>query len=199
MLSGGGSIGRRGAGRQSSALASTRRSRAARSTQGWWLGALPPPACIVGCPDAASAARCGRMAAVPNTKARQPAPTNGRVPAPTRPVSADSTAVPHVPDTASGETLPVDPYQAYTGQAEGYDYDTPDLNAVLPPFVAGLLGVAGRLLAVLAYRDAFVLGDKPLNRRSAKARATVLAHLPAECDRQDRAWRLAWARCLDDL
>jgi len=27
----------------------------------------------------------------------------------------------------------------------------------------------------------------------------VFTHLPAECDRQDRAWRLAWARCLDDV
>jgi hypothetical protein len=77
--------------------------------------------------------------------------------------------------------------------------DTPDLESVFPPFAAGLLAVAGRQLAVLAYRDAFVLGDKPLSRRSAKAKATVFAHLPAECDRQDRAWRLAWARCLDDL
>jgi hypothetical protein len=70
---------------------------------------------------------------------------------------------------------------------------------VLPPFVAGLLAMAGRMLGLLAYRDAFALGDQPLNRRSAKNKATVFTHLPTACDRQDRAWRLAWARCLDDL
>jgi hypothetical protein len=41
----------------------------------------------------------------------------------------------------------------------------------------------GRLLAVLAYRDAFLLSDKALNRRSAKGQGRpVFAHLPAECD-----------------
>ena len=93
----------------------------------------------------------------------------------------------------------MDPYGAYTEQAADYDYDTPDLGWVLPPFPAGLLAVAGRLLAVLAYRDAFALGDNALNRRSAKATATLFAQLPAECDRQDLTSRLAWARCLDDL
>jgi hypothetical protein len=126
---------------------------------------------------------------VPNTQTRRLAMTDGRVPVPA--VLAD--------DGDGGAVVPVDPYAAYTGQVDGYAYDTPDLVEVLPPFVAGLLAVAGRLLAVLAYRDAFVLGDKMLNRRSVKAKATVFAHLPAECDRQDRAWRLAWARCLDDL
>ncbi len=127
---------------------------------------------------------------MPNTQTRRPAMTNGQVPAPGAPADHDGD---------HGEVVPVDPYTAYTNQVAGYDYDTPDLAEVLPPLVAGLLAAAGRLLAVLAYRDAFVLGDKALNRRSAKAKATVFAHLPAECDRQDRAWRLAWARCLDDV
>jgi hypothetical protein len=130
------------------------------------------------------------MGAVPNTQARRPTMNNGHIPAP---------AAPADPDGDHGGVVPVDPYAAYTEQVAEHDYDTPDLAEVLPPFVAGLLGVAGRLLAVLAYRDAFVLGDKGLNRRSAKAKATVFAHLPAGCDRQGRAWRLAWARCLDDL
>jgi len=51
---------------------------------------------------------------------------------------------------------------------------------------------------VLANWDAFILADQPLNRQSAKARAraTVFVHLPVDCDRQDRTWRLARARCL---
>ena len=99
----------------------------------------------------------------------------------------------------AGATNPVDPYAAYTEMAEQFDYAVPPLDEVLPPLVAGLLRVAGRQLALLAYRDAFVLGDRPLNRRSAKHKATVFAQLPPECDGQDRQWRLAWARCLDDL
>jgi hypothetical protein len=76
------------------------------------------------------------------------------------------------------EAAAADPYAAYADRVADYDVDTPDLDWVLPPFVVGLLAVAGRLLAVLAYRDAFVLADRPLNRRSAKAKATVFAHLP---------------------
>ncbi|MDQ7907635.1 helix-turn-helix transcriptional regulator [Phytohabitans sp. ZYX-F-186] len=93
----------------------------------------------------------------------------------------------------------VDAYAAYTQHVEDYDYDNRDLDEVLPGFAARMVAVAGRQLAVLAYRDAFTLGDKPLNRRSKKATGTVFAHLPTMCDRQDRTWRLAWARCFDDL
>jgi len=143
------------------------------------------------------------MAAVPNTtKTGRPATTtDGRPTAHARPATGDCVVGEAAPPGRDGqvEAAPTDPYAAYTNQVEDYDVDTPDLSSVLPPFVAGLLAVAGRLLAVLAYRDAFVLADKPLNRRSAKAKATVFAHLPPECDRPDRAWRLAWARCLDDL
>jgi hypothetical protein len=143
------------------------------------------------------------MATVPNTtKTGRPATTtDGRVPTPTRPAGDDDGRGDTAPHERDGRAAPAptDPYEAYTDQVEDYAVDTADPGWVLPPFVAGLPAVAGRLLAVLAYRDAFALGDKPLNRRSAKANATVFAHLPLECDRQDRAWRLAWARCLDDL
>ncbi len=131
--------------------------------------------------------------------------TDARVsvaPDPTRPADADDCRAPGgaVVDERTGDpAVPVDPYAAYTEHAEDYDYGTPDLDEVLPEFAVGLLAAAGRLLATLAYRDAFTLGDKPLNRRSAKATATVFADLPPECDRQDRSWRLQWARCLDDL
>jgi hypothetical protein len=139
------------------------------------------------------------MTAVPNTNARQPATTPRPVPTPARPAGDDVQEDAPQDGPVRGTSPRADPYAAYTDEVEGYDYDTPDLAGVLPPFVAGLLAVAGRLQAVLAYRDAFALGDRPLNRRSAKAKETVFAHLPADCDRQDRAWRLAWARCLDDL
>jgi hypothetical protein len=139
------------------------------------------------------------MAAVSNTtKTGRPATTpDVRVPASGRPGGRGAPA-PSERGTATAAAA-ADPYAAYTDLAKDYDVDTPDLEWVLPPFVAGLLAVAGRQLASLAYRDVFVLGDKPLNRRSLKAKATVFADLPLECDRQAWTWRLAWARCLDDL
>ncbi len=116
----------------------------------------------------------------------------GPVSSPPRPIGEDDGRGASAPRAKDGRTAALaGPYEAYTDQAEDYDVDTPNLGWVFPPFLAGLLAVAGRQLAVLAYRDAFVLGDKPLSRRSAKAKATVFAHLPAESDRQDRAWRLA--------
>jgi hypothetical protein len=139
------------------------------------------------------------MTTVSNTKATPPPVIPRPGSAPTRPDGAGGgSEVP--PDRGEHrEAAPVDPYAAYTDQVSEHEYDTADLASVLPPFVAGLLATAGRMLALLAYRDAFALGDRPLNRRSAKNKATVIAHLPTACDRQDRAWRLAWARCLDDL
>lgn len=91
------------------------------------------------------------------------------------------------------------PYSVYTEQAEYYEVGWADLDEVLPPFTAGLLAAAGRLLAVLAYRDADDYGDRPFKRRSAKARHRVLARLPTDCDGQDQAFRLQFARAFDDL
>jgi len=91
------------------------------------------------------------------------------------------------------------PYGAYTDQAEDYDVGRAELGEVLPPFTAGLLAAAGRLLATLAYRDALDYADRPFKRRSAKARHRVLARLPTNCDGQDRAFRLRFARALNDL
>src|SRR5207248_4212173 len=91
------------------------------------------------------------------------------------------------------------PYAAYTAQAEDYDVGCAELDEVLPPFTAGLLVAASRLLATLAYRDALDYGDRPFKRRSAKARHRVLARLPTDCDGQDRAFRLRFARGFDDL
>jgi hypothetical protein len=67
------------------------------------------------------------------------------------------------------------------------------LDEVLPPFTAGLLAESGRLLSVLAYRDAADYGDQPFKLHSAKARHRVLARLPIACDRQDRSFRLPGA------
>ncbi|WP_020663590.1 hypothetical protein [Amycolatopsis benzoatilytica] len=96
-------------------------------------------------------------------------------------------------------TVDADPYAAYTEQAEDYDVGWAELDEVLPPFTAGLLAAAGRLLATLAYRDALDYGDRPFKRRSPKARHRVLAKLPTDCDRQDQAFRLRLARSLNDL
>jgi hypothetical protein len=91
------------------------------------------------------------------------------------------------------------PYSVYTEQAEYYEVGWADLDEVLPPFTAGLLAAAGRLLAVLAYRDTADYGDRPFKRRSAKARHRVLGRLPTDCDGQDHAFRLQVARAFDDL
>src|SRR5205823_10318930 len=91
------------------------------------------------------------------------------------------------------------PYSAYTEQAESYDVGWAELDEVLPPFTAGLLAAAGRLLATLAYQDALDYGDRPFKRRSPKARHRVLAKLPTDCDGQDQAFRLRFARALIDL
>jgi hypothetical protein len=91
------------------------------------------------------------------------------------------------------------PYAAYTEQAEYFDVGLGKLDEVLPAFTAGLLAAAGRLLAVLAYRDAVECRDRPFRRRSPTAIRRVLAWLPKECDRQDLAFRLQVARAFDDL
>ncbi|WP_189061989.1 hypothetical protein [Longimycelium tulufanense] len=80
--------------------------------------------------------------------------------------------------------MDADSYSAYTEQAEYCAVDRADLDEVLPPFTAGLLAATGRLLAVLAYRDAVDYGERPFKRRSVKARHRVLARLPAACDGQ---------------
>lgn len=91
------------------------------------------------------------------------------------------------------------PYSAYTEDAEWYDVALDDLDKVLPPFTAGLLAAAGKLLAQLAYRDALDYGNRPLHRQAVKAKRTVLALLPRECDRQDQQFRLGIAACFDAL
>jgi hypothetical protein len=96
-------------------------------------------------------------------------------------------------------TVDANPYAAYTEQAESYDVGWAELDEVLPPFTAGLLAAAGRLLATLAYRDALDYGDRPFKRRSPKARHRVLAKLPTDCDGQEQAFRLRFARALNDL
>uniref|UniRef100_UPI003F490736 hypothetical protein n=1 Tax=Amycolatopsis sp. CA-096443 TaxID=3239919 RepID=UPI003F490736 len=91
------------------------------------------------------------------------------------------------------------PYSAYTEHAEFLEAAYDDLPQVFPPYAAGLLAAAGRLLATLAYRDALAHGDRPLRRRTEHARHTVLALLPADCDRQDQRFRLDTAACFDAL
>ncbi|WP_435059658.1 hypothetical protein [Streptomyces sp. bgisy060] len=91
------------------------------------------------------------------------------------------------------------PFSAYTADAEFYEVPRGELDDVLRPFAAGLVMCAGRMLAVLGYRDAARYGDEPLDREAPDAAATVLALLPAECDAHDAAFRRNVARAFWDL
>ena len=70
------------------------------------------------------------------------------------------------------------PYSAYTEEAQFYELDEADLDEVLLTFTAGLLTVAGRMLGLLAYRDALECGDRALRRRGGADPHRVLALLP---------------------
>lgn len=91
------------------------------------------------------------------------------------------------------------PFSAYTEEAEFYDVPEGELDDVLRPFTAGLVMCAGRMLAVLGYRDAARYGDEPFERAAPDAAATVLALLPTECDAHDAAFRRNVARAFWDL
>ena len=91
------------------------------------------------------------------------------------------------------------PFAAYTDEAELYEVPDGDLEQFLPPFAAGLLMAAGRMLAAVAYRDAAHYGDRPFDRTAKDANASVLAQLPAACDEYDQVFRLQVARALGDL
>jgi hypothetical protein len=93
----------------------------------------------------------------------------------------------------------VDPFGVLTEEAEFFDVPNGDLDEYLPPFAAGLVMVAGRALAQLAYRDADRWADRTLDRADATTRGTVLALMPPECDGQDRAFRMRAARAFWDL
>lgn len=93
-----------------------------------------------------------------------------------------------------------DPFGAYTDEAEYFDeLPNGDLEDYLRPFEAGLLMTAGRMLAVCAYRDAASYADRPFDRNSKDAAATVLHLLPEACDGQDAVFRRGVARAFWDL
>ncbi|MDX2819911.1 hypothetical protein PV416_02185 [Streptomyces ipomoeae] len=93
-----------------------------------------------------------------------------------------------------------DPFGAYIEEAAYFD-ELPDgeLGEYLPPFEAGLLMAAGRMLAVCAYRDAAHYADRPFDRGEKDAPATVLRLLPETCDGQGHAFRRDVARAFWDL
>ena len=91
------------------------------------------------------------------------------------------------------------PFGAYTQEAEFYDVPGGELADVLDPFAAGLVMCAGRMLAVLGYRDAARYLDAPFDRGTSEAASTVLALLPGECDARDAAFRKDVARAFWDL
>jgi hypothetical protein len=92
------------------------------------------------------------------------------------------------------------PFSAYTEDAEFYDVPGGDeLADVLEPFSAGLVMCAGRMLAVLGYRDAARYREERFDRGASAAAATVLALLPAGCDALDAAFRRGVARAFWDL
>ncbi|MFJ2218194.1 hypothetical protein ACIQVO_38345 [Streptomyces sp. NPDC101062] len=92
------------------------------------------------------------------------------------------------------------PFSVYTEGAEFYDVPGGDEPAdVLEPFAAGLVMCAGRMLAVLGYRDASRYRDEPFGRGTPAAAATVLALLPAGCDALDATFRRNVARAFWDL
>ena len=95
-------------------------------------------------------------------------------------------------------TLP-GPFSVYTEDAEFYDVPGGELADVLEPFAAGLVMCAGRMLAVLGYRDAARYREEPFKRGTPAAAATVLALLPAGCDALDAAFRRNVARAFWDL
>jgi hypothetical protein len=78
-------------------------------------------------------------------------------------------------DPGSTVDKQADPFGALTEQAESFDVPGGDLAEYLPPFAVGLTMVAGRALALVAYRDAERWGDRPLVRSGDDARGTVLA------------------------
>lgn len=93
----------------------------------------------------------------------------------------------------------VDAFGAYTEEAGFYELPSGELDSILAPFARGLLGAAGRMLAVLAYRDTAALGDEPVDRTTPGARGMVLFQLPEVCDERDRAFRAGAARAFWDL
>ncbi|MGW3311473.1 hypothetical protein ACWDG9_33375 [Streptomyces sp. NPDC001073] len=93
-----------------------------------------------------------------------------------------------------------DPFGAYTDEAEYFDeLPNGDLEDYLRPFEAGLLMAAGRMLAVCVYHDAASYADRPFDRNSKDAAATVLHLLPEACDGQDAVFRRGVARAFWDL
>ncbi|MFF8618283.1 helix-turn-helix domain-containing protein [Streptomyces sp. NPDC015350] len=92
-----------------------------------------------------------------------------------------------------------EPLSIYTEEAEFYDLPDGELADVLQPFAAGLVMCAGRMLAVLGYRDAARYREEPFERAAPAAAATVLALLPAECDARDAVFRRNVARAFWDL
>lgn len=93
----------------------------------------------------------------------------------------------------------VDAFGAYTEEAELYEVPYGELDSLLAPFARGLLGAAGRMLAVLAYRDVVVLGDAPVDRTAPGVRGMALFRLPEVCDDRDKAFRAGAARAFWDL
>ncbi|MFD7552460.1 hypothetical protein [Streptomyces sp. NPDC059816] len=98
-----------------------------------------------------------------------------------------------------GAVQVADAFGAYTAEAEFYEVPYGELEEFLSPFAGGLLGAAGRMLAVLAYRDAARYGDVPVDRAASGVRETVLFLLPEGCDGRDRAFRMGVARAFGDL
>ncbi|MFF5019546.1 hypothetical protein [Streptomyces sp. NPDC001165] len=99
----------------------------------------------------------------------------------------------------SGTGSAVDAFGAYTEEAAYYDLPCDDLDSILSTFARGLLGAAGRMLAVLGYRDARAVGDDPVDRAAPGVRETVLFRLPESCDMRDMAFRAGIARGFHDL
>lgn len=92
-----------------------------------------------------------------------------------------------------------DPFGALTDLAEGFDVPGGDLGEYLPPFAAGLTMVAGRALALVAYRDAERWGERLFDRGDGDARKTVLALMPPACDDRGAEFRRRAARAFWDL
>ncbi|MEW1550535.1 hypothetical protein [Streptomyces tsukubensis] len=64
-----------------------------------------------------------------------------------------------------GAVQVADAFGAYTADAEFYEVPCGELEDFLSPFAGGLLGAAGRMLVVLAYRDAVRYGGGPCGAR----------------------------------
>ncbi|MET9566840.1 hypothetical protein [Streptomyces tauricus] len=90
-------------------------------------------------------------------------------------------------------------FGAYAEDAQYYEIPEEDLDRILPAFSRGLLTVAGRMLATLAYRDAVTYGDRPFDRFAPQATSTVLYLAPEASDTRDRTFRAGAARAFHDL